>query len=149
MPFLLLKFVHVLAAIVAVGANVTYAFWLRRAGHDPDKLPWAIRGIQTLDNRIANPAYLVLLVTGLWMVLGGFGFSFERGWIVAALVLYVALVIVGIFIYAPTIRRQLEEAERDPTSSAYVAIERRSTVLGITTLIAVLAIVALMVTKPF
>ncbi len=28
--FLILRFVHIAAAIVAVGANVTYAFWLRR-----------------------------------------------------------------------------------------------------------------------
>lgn len=148
MPFLLLKLIHVVAAIVAVGANVTYAFWLRRAGHDRDQLAWAIRGIQTLDRRLANPAYIVLLITGAWMVLGG-AFSFQTGWIIAALVLYVLLVIVGIFVYAPTIQRQLEEAERDPTSAAYAAIERRSTLLGISTLIAVLAIVVLMVTKPF
>jgi len=63
-------------------------------------------------------------------------------------VLYVGLVVVGIFLYAPTIRRQLEEAERDPSSPPYAAIERRSTLLGITTLIVVLVIVALMVTKP-
>ncbi|HEY7736454.1 MAG TPA: DUF2269 family protein [Candidatus Limnocylindrales bacterium] len=148
MPFLLLKLVHVVAAIVAVGANVTYAFWLRRAGHDRERLTWAIRGIQALDSRLANPAYIVLLVTGAWMVLGG-AFSFQTGWIVAALVLYVVLLIVGIFVYAPTIQRQLEEAEHDPSSPAYAAIERRSTLLGISTLIAVLAIVALMVTKPF
>jgi uncharacterized membrane protein len=148
MPFLLLKLVHVVSAIVAVGANITYAFWLRRAGRDPDKLPWAIRGVQTLDNRLANPAYVVLLITGVAMVLTG-AFSFEEGWIATALVLYVALLIVGIFVYAPTVRRQLAEAERDPHSPDYAAIERRSTLLGIVTLIAVLAIVALMVTKPF
>jgi uncharacterized membrane protein len=148
MPFLILKLIHVVAAIVAVGANVTYAFWLRRAGRDRDQLLWAIRGIQTLDNRIANPAYIVLLITGVWMVLGG-AFSFQTGWIMAALALYVVLVIVGIFVYAPTIRRQLEEAERDPNSPAYAAIERRSTLLGLVTLVAVLAIVTLMVTKPF
>lgn len=148
MPFLLLKFVHIVAAIVAIGTNVTYAFWLRRAGRDPDKLPWAIRGIQTLDNRLANPAYILLLITGVLMVLSG-AFSFQTGWIAAALVLYVVLVLVGIFVYAPTIRRQLAEAERDPGSPAYAAIERRSTQLGIVTLVIVLVIVALMVTKPF
>jgi uncharacterized membrane protein len=148
MPFLLLKFVHIVAAIVAIGTNVTYAFWLRRAGRDPDKLPWAIRGIQTLDNRLANPAYILLLITGVLMVLSG-AFSFQTGWIAAALVLYVVLVLVGIFVYAPTVRRQLAEAERDPGSPEYAAIERRSTQLGIITLVVVLVIVALMVTKPF
>jgi len=82
MLFLLLKFIHVLSAIVAVGTNITYAFWLRRAGHDPDRLPWAIRGIQMLDSRLANPAYAVLFVTGLLMVTTG-AFSFQTGWIAA------------------------------------------------------------------
>jgi hypothetical protein len=59
------------------------------------------------------------------------------------------LVLVGIFVYAPTVRRQLAEAERDPGSPEYAAIERRSTQLGIITLVVVLVIVALMVTKPF
>jgi len=56
--------------------------------------------------------------------------------------------VIGVFVYAPTIRRQLAEAERDPTSATYAAIERRSTLLGVTTLVVVIVIVALMVTKP-
>ena len=34
--FIALKVIHVLSAITAVGANVTYAFWLRRGGTDRD-----------------------------------------------------------------------------------------------------------------
>ena len=44
-----LKVVHVLAAIVAVGANLTYAFWLGRAGTDRDRLVWTIGSIRRLD----------------------------------------------------------------------------------------------------
>ena len=68
---LLLKLVHVLSAIVAVGANVTYPFWLRLAGRDRDRLVWTINGIRRLDRTVANPAYGVLLLTGVLMVLGG------------------------------------------------------------------------------
>ena len=145
---LLLKVLHILAAIVAVGSNVTYAYWLRRAGTDRDRLIYTIEGIQRLDNRIANPAYILVLLTGLGMVLAG-AFSFTTGWIVAAIALYVALVVVGLAFFSPAIKRQLEEAQRDPTSPAYAAAAARSNLFGVATLVVVLVIVFLMVTKPF
>jgi uncharacterized membrane protein len=145
---LLLKVVHILAAIVAVGSNVTYAFWLARAGRDRERLVFTIEGIRRLDSRIANPAYIVVLLTGLGMVALG-AFSFTTGWILASIVLYVALVIVGIAFFAPAIKRQLEEAQRDPMSPAYAAAASRSNLFGIATLVVVVVIVILMVTKPF
>src|SRR5215213_1651007 len=100
---LILKVIHILSAIVALGANVTYAYWLRRAGtHDRERLVWTIDSIRKLDNRIATPAYVVVLLTGLGMVFSGL-FSFSAGWIQAALALYVAAVLIGVFLYAPTI----------------------------------------------
>lgn len=145
---LVLKLVHVLAAVVAVGANVSYGFWLRLAGRDRDRLRFAIEGIRWLDRRIANPMYVVVLVTGVVMVLAG-AYSFETGWIAASIALYVLVAIVGIVLFAPAIRRQLAEAERDPTSPAYAAAAARTTQLGLATTAAVFVIVALMVTKPF
>ena len=147
-PILLLKVVHILAAIVAVGSNVTYAFWLARAGRDRERLVFTIEGIRRLDSRIANPAYIVVLLTGLGMVALG-AFSFTTGWILAAIVLYVALVIVGIAFFAPAIKRQLGEAQRDPMSPTYAAAASRSNLFGIATLVVVVVIVVLMVTKPF
>ena len=147
-PFLILKVVHVLAAIVAVGANVTYAFWLRRAGRDRARLVDAIAGVRTLDSRLANPAYVLLLITGVAMVLTG-AYSFETGWIAASIVLYVLTAVLGVTTFGPAIRRQLAEAERDPTSEAYAAAERRASLLGLVTTAIVVLIVVLMVAKPF
>lgn len=145
---LLLKVVHILAAIVAVGSNVTYAFWLRRAGKNRDRLVDTIEGIRQLDSRIANPAYVLVLLTGIGMVALGV-FSFTTGWIVAAIALYVVLVVVGFALFSPAIKRQLEEAKRDPTSPAYAAAAARSNLFGIGTLVVVVVIVFLMVAKPF
>ena len=145
---LLLKVVHILAAIVAVGSNVTYAFWLRRAGLDRDRLVDTIEGIRRLDSRIANPAYVVVLLSGIGMVALG-AFSFTTGWIVAAIVLYEALVIVGIAFFSPAIKRQLEEAQRDPSTPAYAAAALRTNLFGVGTLVVVVVIVFLMVAKPF
>ena len=145
---LLLKVIHVIAAIVAVGANLTYAFWLRRAGTDDrERLVWTIGSIRRLDNLIATPAYVVVLLSGLGMVFTG-AFSFSAGWIQVALGLYVLVVILSIALYAPALRRQLAEAEADPSSAAYRAAAARSNLLGILVTVIVLVIVFLMVTKP-
>jgi uncharacterized membrane protein len=60
-----IKFVHVLLAIVAVGFNASYGIWLARAAREPAHLGHVLRGIKMLDDRFANPAYGLLLVTGL------------------------------------------------------------------------------------
>lgn len=147
-PFLLLKVIHVLSAIVAVGANVTYVFWLRGGGADRARLIERIEGVRRLDRRLANPGYIVVLVTGILMVVTG-AYSFETRWIAAAIGLYVLTAILGIAAFAPALRRQLGEAERDPTSAAYAATELRTTLLGLVTIAIVVLIVVLMVTKPF
>jgi uncharacterized membrane protein len=144
----ILLLLHVLAAIVAVGANLTYAIWFRAAGNDQDRIVFVVRTVRMIDSRVANPAYIVLLVTGILMVLGG-AFSFTTGWILAALVLYVATAVIGIAFFAPAIRRQLAEAERGVTSASYRAAASRSTALGILTTVLVFVILVLMVTKPF
>jgi uncharacterized membrane protein len=144
---LLLKLVHVLAAIVAVGANLTYTFWLRYAALERDRLVWTMAGIRRLDNFVATPAYILLLVTGLLMVAGGL-FTFQTSWIVASIALYVAVVAFGLVLYAPALKRQLAEAARDPHSEAYRDAARVSNVYGLIPLAAVLLIVTLMVTKP-
>lgn len=146
--FLLLKVVHVLAAIVALGANVTYAFWLAYAGRDRDRLVYTISGIRRLDNFVANPAYAVLLATGIGMVLTG-AYSFSTRWIAAGIGLYALAIGIGIAFFAPALRRQLAEAERDPSSVAYAAAARRSNLLGLVTTAIVVLIVVLMVAKPF
>jgi uncharacterized membrane protein len=146
--FIALKVIHVLSAITAVGANVTYAFWLRRAGTDRDRLVYSIEGVRRMDRVIANPAYVLLLVTGVLMVVTG-AYSFGTGWIAAAISLYVLTAVVGITLFAPAIRRQQAEAERDPSSAAYAAAASRSNLFGILTVIIVVVIVYLMVAKPF
>ena len=144
---LLLKLLHILSAVVAVGANLTYAFWIRRAERDPQHLAWVIGTIRRLDNRIATPSYVVVLITGLLMVFGGY-FSFGMSWIQLAIALYVLVVIVAITAFAPAFRRQLAAAERDPAAPEYRELARRSMLLTWLTIGIVVVIVYLMVFKP-
>jgi uncharacterized membrane protein len=146
--YLLAKFVHVLLAIVAVGSNVTYAIWLRRAGHDRDRIVFAVEGVRYVDRRLANPAYILLLLSGITVALLG-DWSFQRGWLATAIGLYVATAVIGFTVFAPAIRRQLREAEADAASPTYEAAARRTTILALTVTAIVVVIVFLMVTKPF
>ena len=107
-----------------------------------------MKGIRRLDNFIATPAYIVVLITGVLMVFGGV-VSFQTGWVVASLALYVVLVVLGMAFYSPALKRQIAEAERDVTSAAYTAAARRTSMIGMLTTAVALVIVALMVTKPF
>lgn len=146
--YTLLKFTHVFLAIVAVGFNVSYAIWLARAGREPEHLGFALRGVRLLDERFANPAYGLLLVTGLAMVWVG-DLDLTTFWIAAALVLYVVVAVLGIALYAPALRRQTRALEEHgPSSPEVQRLARRSNVVGVLTALPVIAIVFLMVTKP-
>jgi uncharacterized membrane protein len=144
----MLKWLHVLAAIVAVGANATYGIWIARASRHPDVLPFTLRSIKLIDDRIANPAYGALLITGLLMVFVVRA-SLTTPWLLAALVLYALVVLVGLFGYTPTLRRQIRILDSEGFNSpSYRTLAHRGMLLGIVIAILVIVIVFLMVVKP-
>jgi len=144
----LLKFVHVLLAITAVGSNITYAAWNARGAMEPQHLAFALRGIKFLDNRVANPAYGLLLVTGLILVaVGNLGL---RGWIIAALILFVILIVVAVGFYSRVTNRQIEVLESAGESSpVYQQLAGQARLYGIISGLIALLIVFVMVVKPF
>src|SRR5438105_11486161 len=103
--YLVLKFIHILAAIVAVGSNITYGVWSVRAGKDSSHLGFALRGIKFIDDRIANPAYGVLLLTGLLMAIFYWGFS--HAWILIGLGIFALVAAMAVALYTPTLARQI------------------------------------------
>lgn len=146
--YILLKYVHVVLAIIAIGFNASYGIWLSRAGRDPDHALWALRGIKILDDRFANRAYGFLLITGVALAFIG-GIPLTAFWTAAALVLYVILLVGAAGFYSPTLRRQIAALESSgPSSAEYLALSRRGTVVGIVLAVLVLIIEFLMVTKP-
>jgi uncharacterized membrane protein len=146
--YLILKWIHVLLAITAVGANITYGVWLPRAAREPQHLGFALRGIWILDNRIANPAYGLLLITGFAMT--GMGhIPISTSWVLTGLILWVILVVIAAAGYTPALRRQIQTLDGPgPTSAEYQRFEATSRRLGIVLLVIAMAIVFVMVTKP-
>ena len=145
--YLILKFLHVLLAITAVGANITYGVWLSRAAREPVHLDHVLRGIKALDDRVANPAFALLLVTGVAMVFAG-RLPWTTPWLLTSLVLYVILVSVGLLGYTPQLRRQIAALAGGPGTPAYQAAAARAQRTGIFLAVLVVVIIFLMVTKP-
>jgi uncharacterized membrane protein len=143
-----LEFLHVTLAIIAVGFNASYGVWLARAAREPSHQPHVLRGIKVLDDRFANPAYGLLLVTGLAMVIVG-DLSLTTFWLALGLGLYVVAVVPGLVVYTPTLRNQIRVLDASgPDSAEYLALARRGQVVGILLGVIVVVIVFLMVTKP-
>jgi uncharacterized membrane protein len=111
MIYLYLKWLHVLAAIVAVGSNITYGIWIGRASRNPEALPFTLRGIKLIDDRVANPSYGLLLITGLLMMFT-VKLPLTTPWLLSALVLCRILLVVGVFGYTPSLRQQINFGER-------------------------------------
>jgi uncharacterized membrane protein len=146
--YLFVKWLHVLAAITALGSNITYGFWLTRAGREPSVLPFTLRGIKLIDDRIANPAYGVLLISGFGMAHLG-QYPLRTPWLALSLALYVVMVLLAVFGYTPTLKRQLAALDAGgPNSTAFRALSRRGRILGAVLGVVVIAIVYLMVVKP-
>ena len=145
--FLLIKFVHVLSAIIALGFNASYGFWLGRAGQDDRLSDYALSTVKIVDN-VANAFYGVLLLTGLALVFLH-QLDLRTFWIGSALVLYALAVLVGVVMYRPVLARQRAAlASGGAMSAEFQRLSSQARTLGILTGVIVVVIVFLMVTKP-
>ncbi|HKC18817.1 MAG TPA: DUF2269 family protein [Candidatus Dormibacteraeota bacterium] len=145
--YLVLKFIHIAAAIVAVGANVTYGVWNARAAGDPSHTGFMLKGLKFLDDRIANPAYGVLFLSGLIMVFAGrWGFQL---WVVVAIVLFIAIAVLGFAVFSPMLRDQIRLADAgDTTSPEFMRRAKTSRMIGPILGLLVIVILVMMVFKP-
>jgi uncharacterized membrane protein len=146
--YVVLKFIHIAAAITAVGSNVTYGVWNVRAQRDPSQLGFALKGIKFIDDRIANPAYGVLFLTGALLLIVGH-WALATLWIIAALVLFAALAVLAFRVYSPLLRNQIRLVDAgDTTSAEFERLSRRSAVLGPILGFLAILILVMMVFKP-
>jgi uncharacterized membrane protein len=133
---------------VAVGLNISYGIWQARAARESEHMGFALRGIKFLDDRVANPSYAGLLVVGIILVLIG-PYEFTTLWVAVAIGLYIAMGIVAIVFYSPTLKRQIAEYEASGAQSAeFQELGVRGRMIGIVLAVIVFAILILMVVKP-
>lgn len=147
--YLPLKLVHVASAIVAVGANLTYFVWLAAMrGRPQPAQSFALETISKVDRRLANPAYGILPLTGVIMVLIS-PLGFTTFWIAVAIGLYI---LVGAFaggLFVPALRRLTAIVDtQGPATTGYEEAVRAVTMRGLLTMLPVAGILFLMVLKP-
>lgn len=151
MTYLWLKYLHVVLAIVAVGFNMAYGLIIARAratGPDAPELRFALRTVKVMDDYVANPAYILLFLTGVGMTHVG-GVPMSATWVHVSMALLFVGLALGYGVYTPTLRMQIAVLEaRGPQDPEFHALSRRGMILGLVLAALVLTILYLMVFKP-
>ncbi len=122
---------------------------LTRAGsHTICAVPFTLRNIKVLDERVVIPAMVLQLVTGLAMTLVVRAW-WSAPWMLTGLVLFAVVVLLHLVAYRPVLGRLIELLDRDGIESpSYQAAAGREMRLGIALVVLMVVIVFLMVVKP-
>lgn len=101
-----LSFLHILAAIVWVGASITQSVIMTRANRDQDRTVVAglARQLEWLGPFLIGPAAVAVVGTGIWIALIH-GAAFSDTWIWLSLVLVGVSMILGMTYFGPEGRR--------------------------------------------
>jgi uncharacterized membrane protein len=152
--YLAIKYLHVLGAIVILGTGTGIAFFMLMAHRSRDTALIAhTAGIVVIaDTLFTLTAVLLQPVTGYLLMLLS-STSFSEGWMMASLALYA---VAGLF-WVPVIFMQIEmrdlarkaNARDHPLPLRYFALFRRWFLFGIPGFGSVMAILWLMIARPF
>jgi uncharacterized membrane protein len=144
--YLLLKFFHILIAILALGTSAGLGIVLEFYGSHPTHGPFLLRAIRRLVAFFVLPGYVLMLVTGLWLV--NMAWPLTTRWIQGAMVLW-ALGTAGLAIFLAILRKQIRLLEAEgPNSASYQRVSLLGRGLGAGLGLVVIVILYLMVFKP-
>ena len=145
--------IHITAAVVGFGATFAEAVTFPVAMKlDKRHLPYVHKLQLFINQRLATPALVIILVTGIYQVSEG-NFSFGDMWISTTFLIVIVLGgLLGAY-FIPTDRRLFDQVTKDlaetgEPSKAYLADVRREGVMGTITGILIVVALFLMVVKP-
>ena len=145
--------IHVTAAVVGFGSTFAEAVTFPVAMKlDKRHLPYVHKLQLFINQRLATPALVIILVTGIYQVSEG-DFSFGDMWISASFLIVIVLGgLLGAY-FIPTDRRLFAQVTKDlaetgEPSKDYLADVRREGVMGAITGILIVVALFLMVVKP-
>lgn len=144
--YVVLRFFHILIAILALGTSAGLGIILEFYGDDPTHGPFLLRAIKRIVAFFVLPGYVLVLVTGLWMV--NLSWPLATRWIQAALGLW-SIGVVVLTLFLAVLRRQLALFETTgPASISYKRVSLFGRALGAGLGLLVIVILYLMVFKP-
>lgn len=146
-----LKIVHILAVVAWIGGSVMLSvlFARTRSAADTPGLENLLRQTSFLGRAYFNPAGIVTLVAGVWLVIEG-DFEFSEAWISIGFLGIIAGVILGAAYYPRQIRsaQAALDAGSSPADPAVTApLDRLRLATSAETLLLIVVVWA-MVTKP-
>jgi hypothetical protein len=151
-PWLL--FLHVLAAIVAIGPNFAYSTIRGLGRQEPQHANFGTRITHLISARLVYPVGLVIPATGLSIIalLGIDLTSRAFWWLDVAIVTYAAVYLYSFFVQRPIVERIIELTSSPPTSGGpppeLPALAARAGRGGTAMLILLVLVAFLMVVKP-
>jgi len=148
--YLWLKFVHVVAAVVAVGGFLALTVLNARIARAGEPAAAAALGQQSevFGRTVLGPAMGILLLAGVWMA-GQFGIPFTDLWIVWGLIGFVLFILLGVVGLARTGAELGEVARTAGANDPRVGVLRqRMSLLSWLSLLVLLSVIWAMVFKP-
>ncbi|NRA72283.1 MAG: DUF2269 domain-containing protein [Gammaproteobacteria bacterium] len=151
--YLMLKLIHILAAVVVTGTGAGIAFFMFMANrsNNPQVIYITAKHVIVADWIFTTPAVIIQIVTGIFLM-NIQGYSFSSPWFYWVIGLFV---FIGVC-WLPVLKIQykLRELAKISLDSNEVTPEFKSlmktwTLLGIPAFLAILGIFWLMVFKPF
>jgi len=144
--YLLVKFLHILIAILALGTSAGLGIILEFYGDHPTHGIFLLRAIKRVVAFFVIPGYVLMLGTGLWMV--NLSWPLATRWIQAALGLW-GLGLTLLVVLQLVLRKQIGLLETGgPASSSYQRVSLLGRGLGAGLGLVVIVVLYLMVFKP-
>ena len=150
---------HILLVILAFGPSFAYGIITGMARKDPMHMPFVVRYIETVTERMTLPLAAVIPFTGVGLIFAAPGEInlWKSEWLVIAIVIYIAAFSFSLFIQLPTERRLIRAIESlppgpPPAGAApppeIAGLAKRLQTGGILLSVAVVTILVLMVWQP-
>jgi uncharacterized membrane protein len=145
--YVFVKFAHILIAILALGTSAGLGIVLEFYGDHPTHGAFVLRAIERIVAFFVVPGYVLMLVTGLWMV--NLSWPLTTKWIQAALALWGGgLAILGLSLVLLHKQRGMFDT-KGPASTSYRRVSLFGRGLGAGVGLVVVVILYLMVLKPW
>jgi uncharacterized membrane protein len=151
--YLVLKYLHVLGAIVLIGTGAGIAFFMVMAHQtgNATKIAGTARTVVTADFLFTASAVAVQPVTGV-LLAREVGYPLTEGWILLSIILYL---VIGAF-WIPVVFMQIgmrdlaeaADAAGTPLPPRYFTLYRTWFVFGFPAFLSILAILWLMIARP-
>lgn len=153
MSYPLFLVLHVLGALLFIGALGLNAWWKRRADRvgDARVVAFTLDAILAVDLRFTLPGALLLLVGGGGLLAGGAGELLDRGWLSGGISLFLCTLVawaVGLVTLQRQLRLHARRAGDGPLPEAYRRLSRFHALLAAVAVLLPLVALVLMVAKP-